>query len=173
MKFYGSRLTDSSGKYSFFPALPCAREFLSRGADPNASGPSKKSLLQCALISGYEEKAELLISYGAKIEPNLLWSTVGSRKRHGERMTRFLLEKGVDPNQALSEEWGRPLHLAAAVADVKLVELLLGAGAERGAVSTGWRVEGMTAEEVVVERISWCEDAENEEWKAVLRLLRS
>ncbi|KAK0105562.1 hypothetical protein ONS95_004095 [Cadophora gregata] len=126
--------------------LSCAREFLTRGTDPNAFGPSKTTALYRALDVDEVELAELLVTDGATLQPDLLWATVGLRKRNGELTTKFLLDKGLDPNQAVSEKWGHPLHLAALAAEPNIIKLLLDGGADRTIPSTGWRFPGKTAE---------------------------
>ncbi|KAH7346869.1 hypothetical protein BKA65DRAFT_595302 [Rhexocercosporidium sp. MPI-PUGE-AT-0058] len=151
----------------------CAREFLTRGTDPNASGPSKTTALYRALDVGEVELAELLVTHGATLEPDLLWATVGLHKRHGELTTKFLLDKSLDPNQVVSEKWGNPLHLAALAAEPKIVKLLLDGGADRTIPSTGWKYPGKTAEQIVSVTMSSPGDPENEKEEAVLRLLRS
>ncbi|KAK0105546.1 hypothetical protein ONS96_004931 [Cadophora gregata f. sp. sojae] len=108
--------------------LSCAREFLTRGTDPNAFGPSKTTALYRALDVDEVELAELLVTDGATLQPDLLWAT------------------GLDPNQAVSEKWGHPLHLAALAAEPNIIKLLLDGGADRTIPSTGWRFPGKTAE---------------------------
>ena len=147
----------------------CAREFLLRGADPNATGPQKKTPLYRAIRSGRVELADLLVDYGAKVEPNLLFETVGSRKRYGDIMTKYLLDRGVDPNRANSEEFGGPLHLAVLCSKPHIIKMLLDAGADPTAPSSGWRHHGQTPEQIL-ETFSDQEDALAEE-NAVLRLL--
>lgn len=62
-----------------------AHEFLSRGADPNATGPSKKSPLYCAITSTNLKVAEVLLEYGATLDPNLLFAVLGYYRRGLER----------------------------------------------------------------------------------------
>ncbi|KAH7360795.1 hypothetical protein BKA65DRAFT_192607 [Rhexocercosporidium sp. MPI-PUGE-AT-0058] len=166
-------VTGGEPVFRFFTDLSCAREFLSRGTDPSRCGPSKMTPLYRALDIGEVDLAELLIEYGAKVEPNLLWATVGLRKQYGELMTKYLLDKGLDPDQAVSEEWGNPLHLAALAAEPEIVKMLLDAGADRTILSTGWRFRGNTAEQIVLATMTGLEDVEHEKEEAVLRLLRS
>ena len=119
--------------------------------------------------------AKLLLEYGAKLDPNLLLTTINLRWRGPdtgtrELMTNFLLE-GVDPNQAKSEEWDTPLHLAAFRANRCLVKMLLDAGADRTSVSTGWRYPGLTPEQLVLARNS--QGDLSEKWDPIISLLRS
>ncbi|CZS90865.1 uncharacterized protein RCO7_06687 [Rhynchosporium graminicola] len=82
----------------------CARGLLLRGADPDVFGPTKRTSLYGTLNCGELELAELLIAYGAKVMPNLIWAAVGLRRPYGELATKFLLDEGLDPNQAASKE---------------------------------------------------------------------
>ncbi|KAG4434663.1 hypothetical protein IFR05_009868 [Cadophora sp. M221] len=153
----------------------CAREFLSRGTDPNATGPRGETALYCALTNDNLEIADLLVEYGAKLEPKLLFTTIrlrwrGPDTRIRERMTKFLLDKGVDPNQATSEEWGTPLHLAVFYAIADIVKMLLDAGADRTVPSTGWRYHGLTPEQLMLARNG--DGVLSEKWQAIISLLQ-
>lgn len=57
-------------------------------------------------------------------------SAVRPRVPQSEVMTRFLLDRGLNPNVASDDEWGTPLHCAAANGKVNLVKMLLEAGAD-------------------------------------------
>jgi len=74
-------------------------------------------------------------------------------------------------NQAKSEEWGTPLHLAAFRANRCLVKMLLDAGEDRTSVSTGWRYPGLTPEQLVLARNS--QGDLSEKWDPIIRLLSS
>ena len=120
--------------------------------------------------------AKLLLGYGAKLDPSLLFTTINLRWRGPdtgtrELMTKFLLDEGVDPNQAKSEEWGTPLHLAAFRGNGDLVKMLLDAGADRTSVSTGWRYSGSTSEQLVLTRNGG--GALLDKWNAIISLLQS
>ncbi|KAK0103179.1 hypothetical protein ONS95_014976 [Cadophora gregata] len=142
----------------------CAREFLSRGADPNITGPRGETALYKALEDQHVDMAEMLIEYGTKLEPNFLFTTIHLRWRGPdtgirERMTKFLLDHGVDPNQATSETWGTPLHLAAFYDNADIVKMLLDAGADRKKKVNSWRFSCVTAEQLLLKkddkRVSW------------------
>ena len=62
------------------------------------------------MITGIIDKAELLLEYGAKLESDLLFIAAAPRMIYGELITKFLLDRGADPN-VTSQEWGTPLHL--------------------------------------------------------------
>ncbi|KAL6230355.1 ankyrin repeat-containing domain protein [Aspergillus navahoensis] len=124
---------------AFFLNPACAREMLSRGADPNLCGPRGIPPLARAIVSTHEPDTsllELLIEHGAKLDSNLLFFAASPRVRQGELMTRFLLARGLDPN-VTSTEWGTPLHCAIRAGKPNIVKLLLDAGANPMARSAG------------------------------------
>lgn len=115
----------------------CAREFLSRGADPNRIGPSGIPLLVSAIISSEDtSRLEVLLEYGAKLENEYLFAVFRRRVRQKLLKISFLLAKGLDPNQ-INGEWGTPLHCAVANGSPGLVRMLLDAGADPTVRSTG------------------------------------
>ncbi|ESZ90868.1 hypothetical protein SBOR_8737 [Sclerotinia borealis F-4128] len=139
-----ARLSSGEPLLSYLVEPACARELLSRGADPNLCGPSGKSPLFRAIISSEEENTalfELLLEYGAKLEPELLFAAVAPRVRHQELKTKFLLAEGLDPNMT-NAEWGTPLHLAVYAAKPNIVKLLLEAGTDPTTGVAGRRFPG-------------------------------
>lgn len=80
-------------------------------------------------MGGRTSLAELLLAYGAKLDPDLLFVTAAPRRQYGELMAKFLLDKGLDPNP-ISAEWGTPLHLAVYASNPNIVKLLLDASAD-------------------------------------------
>ncbi|KAH7413250.1 hypothetical protein BKA64DRAFT_637924 [Cadophora sp. MPI-SDFR-AT-0126] len=120
--------------------------------------------------------AEVLVEYGARLEPNFLFSTMLLRWRGQytgirELMTKFLLDEGVNPNQAVSEEWGTPLHLAVFLANADIVKMLLDEGADRTAISVGRKYPDLTPEQLVL-AMNNGEDL-SDEWLSIMGLLQS
>ena len=110
----------------------CARELLEHGVDPNRCGPKKIAPLVSALRCAREDDGalfELLLEYGAKMEPSLFFSAIVWSRSNTVFKTRFLLAKGLDPNTT-SAEWGTPLHCAVRFAMEEVVQILLDAAAD-------------------------------------------
>ncbi|PLB46597.1 ankyrin [Aspergillus steynii IBT 23096] len=125
---YREIVTDSRNSEIEDPG--CARELILAGADPNRAGRRGLTPLTRAIGSRKGTSlAEMLLAHGARLEPELLFTAVDSRMPLGELMTKFLLEKGLDPNMT-SAEWGNPLHCAIYSAKPGAVEALLDAGAD-------------------------------------------
>ncbi|KAJ6127215.1 hypothetical protein N7523_002827 [Penicillium sp. IBT 18751x] len=120
----------------------CARELLSRGADPNRIGVRGVSLLTGAILASEDTSlVELLLEYGAKLEQDLLFVALRPRGRQPQLMTSFFLDKGLDPNQ-FNADWGTPLHFAVRTGKPNIVKLLLDAGADPTTRSAGKRYYG-------------------------------
>lgn len=125
-----------------------ARELLSRGADPNLTGPSGVSPLVSAIVSTEDpdtaiDRVEQVVGAGAHLTPDLLFAAARPRVRQGPLLTSWLLRKGLDPN-AESAEWGTPLHLAVRSGKRDTIRALLDAGANPTAFSTSRRIKNKT-----------------------------
>ncbi|KAL2855230.1 ankyrin repeat-containing domain protein [Aspergillus pseudodeflectus] len=139
-----------------------ATVLLSARADPNLRGPRGIAPLARAIVGTCEPDTSLLELYlanGAKLEPVLLSYAVTPRVQQNEVMTRFLLDRGVDPNGPFTDAggrgvdyWGTPLHCAVWRGRVDLVKLLLEAGADPDVVA-GRRKFGTKAPAEVAERV--------------------
>ena len=117
----------------------CTYELLSHGANPNLVGPSQISPLMAHITSCTEPTTmsfELLIRYGAHLDPDMLFKAVAPRIRQGELKTAFFLSKGIAPT-ITSAKWGMPLHQAVRSGKPGCVKLLLDAGADPTAKATG------------------------------------
>ncbi|KAL4938785.1 ankyrin repeat-containing domain protein [Aspergillus oleicola] len=166
------RPSDGEPDLPMFRNPECAALLLEAGADPNRCGPSGIPPLGRAIISAREPDnslLELYIAHGAKLEPNLLFYAVRPRVQQSEVMTRFLLDRCLDPNAASDDEWGTPLHCAAASGKVNLVKMLLEAGADPIVIPSSNRKVG---------RVTPAQAAENrahhqESIEEILRLLES
>jgi ankyrin repeat protein len=151
------RLGLTSGD-SFQTDPACIREFLLRGADPNISAPNGETLLRTALRQGGEEDewkpaVELLLEHGAKLEPEMLFVAPLRASKLPELRTKFLLDKGLDPNY-ISAEYGTPLHQAVESARGAVVKLLLDTGADPTirAPATA-RYPGLTPAEIATSKL--------------------
>ncbi|GKZ82886.1 hypothetical protein AnigIFM56816_007711 [Aspergillus niger] len=134
----------------FMKDTACAEELLSRGADPNRSGPKGVSPLACALGNISEEDTSLfetLLAHGARLESTLLFYAIRPGESLGEFKTKLLLAKGLDPNTT-SPEWGTPLHRAVYLAERGIVKVLLDAGADKTARSDCRQFRDQTPAEV-------------------------
>lgn len=103
-----------------------------RGADSNRRGPKKVAPLASALEIACEDDTslfDLLVEYGAKIEPSLFFDVIRPRVVDGQFKTKFLLSKDLDPTTT-SPEWATPLHCAAYFAKEEVVKILLDTGAD-------------------------------------------
>lgn len=139
-----------------------------RGADPNRCSPRGASPLIRAIASAREEDPsliELLLAYGAKLEPHLLFKAIAPRLRQGEFMTKYLLAKGLDINTT-HEKWGTPLHRAIDASKLSMIKLLVDAGADRTARPAGTPYHDESP-------LEFAERSERPDKQAILSLLRS
>ena len=120
------------------PAL--ARLLLEAGADSNDG-----VTLPLAASAGDTDTLELLRAHGAS--PNQPWATDGSHALHAilhwSRTSvgvHWLLDHGADPDPVFAATGETPLHVAARLWDVAVVESLV----ERGADVTRRRLDGRT-----------------------------
>lgn len=123
-----------------------AIEFLSRGADPNRRCPKAiqpfrtgDSPLARALLSATKQDmylVELLLEYGAELEEGLLFRVLNRRLKDMDFKTKFLLDKGLNPNTT-DKTLGTPLHRAVGLGLTDVVRVLVKAGADPTAKPAG------------------------------------
>ncbi|KAL4772999.1 hypothetical protein BDW60DRAFT_206760 [Aspergillus nidulans var. acristatus] len=166
------RPSDGEPDLPMFCNPECATLLLEAGADPNRCGPRGIPPLGRAIISAHEPDTSLLelyIAYGARLEPNLLFYAVRPRIQQSEVMTRFQLDRGLDLNAASDDEWGTPLHCAAASGKNNLVKMLLEAGADLTVIPSSSRKVGrVTPAQAARDQAHYQESIEE-----ILRLLES
>ncbi|KAL4988098.1 hypothetical protein BDW68DRAFT_187430 [Aspergillus falconensis] len=145
-----SRLSSGEPLLPMLLSPASARELLSVGADPTLCGPRGVTPLARVTVSTREPDPSLLelyLAYGANLDSYLLLCAVAQRIHQGELRTRFLIDKGVDPNVA-SDEWRTSLRRAVSGSKLDLVKLLLDVGADPTALSCGRKTRGKSPAQV-------------------------
>ena len=111
-------------------SLPLVTVLLDAGADPNDG-----VTLPLSASAGDIPVLEALLARGAKVDQR--WATDGSTALyailHWSRTpdgVLWLLEHGADPNAVFSENGETPLHVAARMSDVPVVEVMVAHGAD-------------------------------------------
>ncbi|RDL30125.1 uncharacterized protein BP5553_10403 [Venustampulla echinocandica] len=95
--------------------VACTKWFLEHGADPNLPGERGVTPLATAALHTSITVLELLISYGAELDPRALYNAIGCRPSNGGGgvpIIKFLLDHGMDVN-APSQNWCGPVYMAA------------------------------------------------------------
>ncbi|KAF2209723.1 hypothetical protein CERZMDRAFT_100130 [Cercospora zeae-maydis SCOH1-5] len=116
---------------------------LSLGADPNASCGLNKTPLSAAVQYSSLKVIELLFAHGGSVrEGQLLHYAIWRERADRVAVTEYLLQQGAPVNAIMYHEHqesfiqrepfgiGTPLHDAAAVGDIEVIELLLDWGAD-------------------------------------------
>ncbi|KAJ7056402.1 ankyrin repeat-containing domain protein [Mycena amicta] len=111
----------ASGGHDFI-----VEELLRVGADVGRSYIEDIQPLHDAVVGGNVETARLLLQHGAGIKE---WYLTEALVEEDVDMVKLLLDNGANPNIADSRGW-TPLHQAARVGDVCMVQELLDAGAD-------------------------------------------
>jgi ankyrin repeat protein len=132
----------------------CVRWFLEHGADPNQQSDKGFTPLASAALYPSITTIELLISYGAKLDPEALLSAIDRRGRGGLPVMRCLIDHGIDINAPLQPH-GSPLHFAVYIAGPEQTRLLLDNGADRSMKNS----IGRTPVEMAKSRMTKSEDA--------------
>ena len=107
---------------------------ISKGADVNSKGDSRRTPLHLTAITGSKDIAELLIANGAKLNAKsdlpvgltpLHWAIVSGHKD----IVELLISKGADVNKI--DNYGiTPLHSAVIVGNKEIVDILIAKGAD-------------------------------------------
>lgn len=134
------------------------RWLLEHGADPNvmAERPPGAALsihrwtpLANAAELTDPTALQILLSYGAELDPQALFHAIGAypRQRNGIATMAVLIDHGADVNY-VAEKWATPLHLAVRRNSKEKVRYLL----ERGADPTlRYKEGGTTASEYALQ----------------------
>jgi ankyrin repeat protein len=134
---------------AYFGNLDEIKNYLISGGDINSEGPSRMTLLACAVCGGQEAVANLLLNKGADVnfQAGSGWAALHWASRKGrDKIVSMLLDKGADV--ALKDKRGRTaLHWAASGNHKDIVEILLTKGADVNAKSGVVIHEDQTDEE--------------------------
>ncbi len=120
-------------QFYYFERMDGATYMMEKGMSPNTMSWQHVTILHDMAQKGFIDKAELLIKYGADLNPvdEAYQSTpLGLASRWGQtEMVEYLLSKGADPNKA-GASWATPLSWARKKGHDKVEEILLAAGAK-------------------------------------------
>ncbi|KAF1985509.1 ankyrin [Aulographum hederae CBS 113979] len=106
------------------------RWLMDHGADPNLRGHRGATPLSTASLSPNVAVIDLLVSYGAELDPRALFNAMSRRGQGGIPIMRALIRHGIDINFN-GRERGTPLHWAVHINDIEKLRLLLDHGADR------------------------------------------
>lgn len=126
---YGATVPDilKWAQFYYFETYANAVFIMERGMNPNVMSWQRVRLLHDMAQKGAIDKAELLLKYGAEIDPvdEVFQSTpLGLAARWGQvEMVKFLLDRGADPHKA-GAEWARPLAWAESKGHAEVVSIL-------------------------------------------------
>ena len=131
---YGAKVPDilKWAQFYYFEKLDAATYMMEKGMNPNVMSWHHVTLLHDMAQQGYIEKAELLLKYGAFINPieeEYQSTPLGLAARWGQtEMVEFLLKNGADPNKS-GAFWSTPLNWAIQKNHTQIIEILKKAGA--------------------------------------------
>jgi hypothetical protein len=131
---YGARVPEilKWAQFYYFERYDSASFMMKKGMSPNTMSWQHVTLLHDMAQKGYIDKAELLIKYGADINPvdeEYQSTPLGMASRWGHlEMVNYLLKHGADPNKA-GASWATPLAWAKKKGHREIAETLIHAGA--------------------------------------------
>ncbi len=131
---YGAKVPDilKWAQFYYFERFDGASYMMEKGMNPNVMSCHHVTLLHDMAQKGFIEKAELLLKYGAFINPideEYQSTPLGMAARWGQtEMVEFLLKNGVDPNKS-GAVWSTPLNWATKKNHTHIIEMLKKAGA--------------------------------------------
>jgi len=120
-------------QFYYFERLDAANYMMEKGMNPNTMSWHHVTILHDMAQKGDSKKAELLIKYGADIDPveeEYQSTPLGMAARWGEvEMVNYLLAKGADANKA-GAPWATPLAWAKKKGHVEIEKVLRKSGAK-------------------------------------------
>lgn len=131
---YGAKVPDvlKWTQFYYFEHNDGATYMMEKGMNPNTMSWQHVTILHDMAQKGNLYKAELLIKYGADINPTdeeYQSTPLGMAARWGHhKMVKYLLEQGADPNKA-GAPWATPLVWATKKGFTEIEETLTKAGA--------------------------------------------
>lgn len=119
-------------QFYYFERLDGATYMMEKGMNPNTMSWQHVTLLHDMAQKGFIDKAELLIKYGAELNPideEYQSTPLGLAARWGHtEMVRFLLNSGADKNKS-GAAWSTPLAWARSKGHLEIEKILSDAGA--------------------------------------------
>lgn len=119
-------------QFYYFERLDGATYMMEKGMNPDVMSWHRVTLLHDMAQKGYIDKAELLLTYGADINPvdeEYQSTPLGMAARWGQsEMVDFLLKQGADPNKS-GTFWSTPLAWAIKKKHSQVIDMLKQAGA--------------------------------------------
>lgn len=131
---YGAKVPDllKWTQFYYFEHKDGAAYIMKKGMNPNTMSWHNVTILHDMAQKGNLYKAELLIKYGADINPTdeeYQSTPLGMAARWGHwEMVKYLLQQGADPNKA-GASWATPLAWARKKEFADIEETLINAGA--------------------------------------------
>jgi ankyrin repeat protein len=119
-------------QFYYFERFENAQYIMEKGMDPNTMSWHRVTLLHDMAQKGYLDKTELLLKYGATIDPvdeEYASTPLGMAARWGHiEMVNYLLKQGADPNKS-GDTWSTALAWAIKKDQHDIAETLRKAGA--------------------------------------------